>query len=163
MLQLSFLFCFYVCLLQIALLNFFFFFSSAHAWYGLPSKLVNNWLARGKKNDPLVPQLICPFCHIFWRIAARLHQVSNMFETLQFFSHWNCTEVAGGLHAWFEVAEWVQQRLHQKLLVDRVIRFSKNPARNTWNTCLYLWTVKRNRYYTTGQGKSARKVALLQI
>ena len=67
-----------------------------------------------RKNDPLVPHWYALFAAFFWKIAAKLHQVSSMLETLQFFSRWNCSEVAGGLHAWFEVAEWVQQRLHWK-------------------------------------------------
>ena len=34
-----------------------------------------------------------------------------MFETLQFFSRWNCTEVAGSLRTQFEVAELVRKKI----------------------------------------------------
>ena len=41
------------------------------------------------------PHWYAPFATFLWKIAAKLHQVSSMFETLQFVSRRNCIEVAG--------------------------------------------------------------------
>ena len=98
----NYLFCIvftFVCSKLLYFNNFFFLFSSVHAWYGLPSKLANN-CQRGKMTHCYPTDM--PFLpHFFCKIATKLHKVSN-------------TEVAGGLHARFEVAEWEQQRLHWK-------------------------------------------------